>query len=240
MDPTQRAARGYVQAVLEHTRWSATELARRCKLAPSTLNRFLHSERITHTLSARTLAKIAQASGLPLPASLGAGPGDYGDHPAPAPGPKLSLVASPLAAPPPGPVANSRPGVFLGGRDLPVRGHAQGGPDGAVLLDPDPIDWTFRPAELQGARDAFAMFVTGASMGEILPEGTTIFVHPSLPPRPNDFVVVEKTGHEALIKRLIRRTAEHLWLRQYNPPKDIRLERSQVLALYRVIGAIYP
>ncbi len=217
MDATQRAARAYLRSVIEQSGWSATELARRCKLAPSTLNRFLHSERVTHTLSARTLAKVAGASGLALPAALGG-------QPAAAAGGGLR-----------GPAA-----AFGRERDLPVRGRAQGGPDGAIMLDPEPIDWTWRPAELQGARDAFAMFVTGTSMGEVLPEGSTVFVHPSLPPRPGDFVVVERVSHEALIKRLLRRTRQGVVLRQYDPPRDFALDRGEVLALYRVVGAIYP
>lgn len=223
MDPTQRATRGYLQAVLAQTTWSATELARRCKLAPSTLNRFLHDDRVTHSLSARTLAKISEVSGVALPPALGGGQGE-------------SVAGAAMTQLPEG----AKPGGFSRGRDLPVRGRAQGGPDGAILLDPDPIDWTWRPAELQGARDAFAMFVTGASMGDILPEGTTIFVHPNFPARPNDFVVVEKPGHIALIKRLVRRTGENLILRQYDPPKDLSLKREELVAVYRVIGAIYP
>lgn len=233
MDSTQRATRTYLQAVLAHTLWSPTELARRCKLAPSTLNRFLNNDRVTHTLSARTLAKIADASTLPLPPALG---GSWGGGTSADSAPSgVRLTASGVALP-----EGARPGGFGPGRDLPVRGRAQAGPDGAVLLDPDPIDWTWRPAELQGARDAFAMFVTGASMGDILPEGATIFVHPNLPARPNDFVVVEKQGHIALIKRLVRRAGDNLILRQYNPPRDVTVKREDVLAIYRVIGAIYP
>ena len=130
--------------------------------------------------------------------------------------------------------------AYLGQRDLPVRGRAEGGPDGAIILDSEPIDWAHRPAELQGARDAFAMFVTGTSMGEVLPEGTTIFVHPNLPARPGDLVVVERADQQALIKRLVRRTADTVSLRQYQPAADFDLPRASVRALYRVIGAIFP
>jgi len=129
---------------------------------------------------------------------------------------------------------------LFGQRDLPVRGRAQGGPDGAIMLDNEPIDWAHRPAELQGTRDAFAMFVTGTSMGDVLPEGATVFIHPTLPVRPNDLVVVEKLDHVALIKRLVRRSGEDITLRQYDPAQDFDLPRSSVRALYRVIGAIFP
>lgn len=152
-----------------------------------------------------------------------------------------SLLAPPasLLAPPEGPPAGARLSPF-GQRDLPVRGRAQGGPDGSVMLDNEPIDWTYRPPELLGTRDAFAMFVTGSSMGDVLPEGATVYIHPSLPPRPNDLVVVEKRSHEALIKRLLRRTADQVVLRQYNPPLDFDLPREEIRALYRVIGALFP
>jgi SOS-response transcriptional repressor LexA len=220
MDATQRAARAYVRGVIESTGWSASELARRCGVAPSTVNRFLHSERATHSLSGRTLAKVAQASGLPLPAALG--------------GAEIPATAARMLP------AGARPAALAGGRDLPVRGRAEGGPDGAVTLDSEPIDWTWRPAELQGARDAFAMFVTGTSMGEVLPEGTTVFVHPNLPPRPGDFVVVEKTSHEALVKRLVRRSQAGVTLRQYDPARDFDIARRDIHALYRVIGAAFP
>jgi phage repressor protein C with HTH and peptisase S24 domain len=225
MDSVQTATRRYVAAVLRRTGWSATELARRCAMAPSTLNRFLHNERVTHALSARSLMKIAEASGVELPIDLGG----VADAAGLAQGGSLGAL--------PG---GARASGFGARRDLPVRGRAQGGPDGAVMLDAEPIDWTWRPAELQGARDAFAMFVTGDSMGEVLREGATIFVHPSLPPRPGDFVVVEKTDHQALIKRLVRRADTGLVLRQYNPPRDFELSRADVLAIYRVIGTIFP
>jgi len=160
---------------------------------------------------------------LSLPPALGGGPAASG----------VEGVGGALSA-------GARGGAFGGERDLPVRGRAQGGPDGAVVLDGDPIDWTWRPAELQGARDAFAMFVTGTSMGDVLPEGSTVFVHPSLPARPSDFVVVEKANHEALIKRLVRRAGAGITLRQYDPPRDFELGRDEILAIYRVVGAIYP
>ncbi len=144
-----------------------------------------------------------------------------------------------LLAPPEAMPAAARMAPF-GQRDLPVRGRAQGGPDGAVMLDNEPIDWTYRPPELLGTRDAFAMFVTGGSMGDVLPEGATVFIHPNLPPRPNDLVVVEKRNHEALIKRLVRRTIEHVTLRQYDPAQDFELPREDIRSLYRVIGALFP
>ncbi len=61
-DAEQERARTYVREILAETGWSPTELARKAGLAPSTLNRFLNQE-VKHTLSRRSIAKIAEAAG---------------------------------------------------------------------------------------------------------------------------------------------------------------------------------
>lgn len=54
----------WVRAVLAHLGVSATELARRAKIAPSTLQRPLNDPTWTSMLSGRTMAAIAQVAGL--------------------------------------------------------------------------------------------------------------------------------------------------------------------------------
>lgn len=60
-DPDQAAARRFVTEILRITGWTATELARRAGVSPSTLTRFLGCD-VTHTLSARTISKIKRAA----------------------------------------------------------------------------------------------------------------------------------------------------------------------------------
>lgn len=60
------SARLLVEHMLGQTGWTASELARRAGLAPSTLTRFLNSP-VKHSLSARTLARLSAASGMAVP-----------------------------------------------------------------------------------------------------------------------------------------------------------------------------
>jgi hypothetical protein len=129
--------------------------------------------------------------------------------------------------------------VDLGARDLPVRGLTEGG-DGHYAFDPDPIEWCYRPAALNGVRDAFALYVTGTSMEDVLMEGTLVMVHPSQPARAMDLVVVEKIDGSVLVKRLVRRTENAVLLRRYNPVGDFEIARAEVKAVFRVIATQVP
>lgn len=66
-DPDQAAARRYVSEILRVTGWSATALARKAHLSPSTLTRFLNDDDVTHTLSARTIRRIKMAAAAEIP-----------------------------------------------------------------------------------------------------------------------------------------------------------------------------
>lgn len=157
------------------------------------------------------------------------------------------LLAAPDAAPrpvarAPRPSLDAPAGAFaidMGAKDLPVRGLTQGG-DGHVAFDPEPIEWAYRPAVLAGVRDAFALYVTGTSMEDVLMEGTLVLVHPAQPPRPMDLVVVEKTDGSVLVKRLIRRSDRSVLLRRYNPPGDYEIPRGEVKAIFRVVATQLP
>lgn len=129
----------------------------------------------------------------------------------------------------------------FGERDLPIRGRAQGGSDGSIMLAEDPpIDWTFRPPELRGVRDAFAMYVSDQSMEDAgLRHGTIIHVHPYKRPRPGDFVVVVRKSGEAVIKRLVRTTNGKIVIRQTNPPKEFSIATGDIRDLYLVTSAVF-
>ena len=56
--------------------------------------------------------------------------------------------------------------VDLGSPDLPIMGRAQGGSEGVLMIPNDqrPVDWTYRPPQLRGVSDAFAVFAYDDSM----------------------------------------------------------------------------
>jgi phage repressor protein C with HTH and peptisase S24 domain len=107
-----------------------------------------------------------------------------------------------------------------------------------MTLSDTAIDWTFRPADLQGVRDAFAVYVTGDSMVPKYKDQDLAYVHPSKQPGKGRFVLVETQEHSGFIKQFERWDGETLVLRQFNPAREIRLPRERVLRMMLVIGSL--
>jgi phage repressor protein C with HTH and peptisase S24 domain len=131
--------------------------------------------------------------------------------------------------------------VDLGGPDLPIMGRAQGGSEGVLMIPNDqrPVDWTYRPPQLRGVSDAFAVFAYDDSMHPMYKNGQTLWIHPHLPVKPGDGVLVIKRNEQALIKELVRRTKSELVLRQYRPrEEEFALAMREIHAVYRIIGAL--
>lgn len=121
---------------------------------------------------------------------------------------------------------------------LPILGRAQGGDDGNMILEENPIDWTFRPTDLQGVQSAFAVFVTGNSMVPKYCEHDIAYIHPSLPPRPGRFVLIETIENEGFIKQFLSWRQDTLVLKQFNPEKTITFHKSQIKNVMLVIGSM--
>jgi transcriptional regulator with XRE-family HTH domain len=66
IDDQQAAVRDLIRQMMEKTGLDATGLARAAGIAPSTLSRFLYQP-VKHLLTARTLAKLSEVSGIPVP-----------------------------------------------------------------------------------------------------------------------------------------------------------------------------
>ena len=150
-------------------------------------------------------------------------------------------VARPYRSPPP-PHHSGVPGAYdvpVGERDLPVFGVATGG-DGNFLLPSDdrPLDWTYRPPQLRGVADAFAVFVRGDSMRPMFRPGQALWIHPHLPPIPEEGVLIVKNDDLALVKEFVRGTATEIVVREYWPAqRDFSIPRHEIRHSYRVIGA---
>lgn len=123
-------------------------------------------------------------------------------------------------------------------RDLPVLGRVQGGDEGNLVMEESAIDWTFRPASLEGVNDAFAVVVTGDSMQPKYAPGDIAYVNPARQPRKGCFVLVELMGHRGLVKQFDRWDGDTLFLRQFNPASELRFARAEVLRLLPIIGSM--
>ena len=127
-------------------------------------------------------------------------------------------------------------------RDLPIRGRAQGGKDGVIDFGTEdlPIDWSYRPPELVGVRDAFAVYVDGGSMASAgLRHGATVWVHPHRRPAPGDIVVLVTSAGTAFVKRYLRTAGGKVIIEQTDPPKEFTISANDVRGLHLVIGGLF-
>jgi SOS-response transcriptional repressor LexA len=147
------------------------------------------------------------------------------------PGDSPPLPAA-AAAPPPPPVPIGRPV-----RDLPVIGAVKGGAEGFYFNEGDPKEYVERPAALAGVANGFALYVDGDSMEPRYFAGEILYVNPNRPISRNCFVAVELRDGQGLIKQFVRRTDDHVFLRQFNPAKDLRLPVRDVKRMYRITGS---
>jgi phage repressor protein C with HTH and peptisase S24 domain len=122
-------------------------------------------------------------------------------------------------------------------RDLPVMGAVKGGSEGFYFNEGEPKEFVARPAGLAGAANAFALYVDGDSMEPRYFAGEVLYVNPNRPITRHCFVAVEMQDGQGLIKQFVRRSDEHVVLRQFNPAKDLRVASREVKRIYRITGS---
>lgn len=125
---------------------------------------------------------------------------------------------------------------------LPVLGMAECGPDGWSLWNGDVIDTIPRPVNLVGARDAYAVYISGTSMEPRFFAGEAVHIHPGKPVTIGAFVLVQlRPTHDgesprAVVKRLVKRSGSKIVLAQYNPPKSFDIKATEIVSMHRVVG----
>ena len=124
-------------------------------------------------------------------------------------------------------------------KDMPLWAAAQGGDEGAMIINTSPIDWIPRPRELQ-VFDAFAVYLRGESMSPAYDEGDQLWIHPHLPPKSGDdclFVKqVDATSFLGLVKRLVRASHDKWRVEQFNPRKEFDLDRRKWSKVWKIVG----
>lgn len=132
---------------------------------------------------------------------------------------------------------------LVGNRDLPVYGAAEGG-KGQLIVTTEPVDWELRPAPLANAKGAYGLIVTGDSMVPEFEPGDIALVNPNLPAIRDVsciFYAESPTAEvRAVVKRLVRVTAESWVVCQWNPPegqkREITLPRREWTKCHRIVG----
>lgn len=136
-------------------------------------------------------------------------------------------------------------GALVGVPDLPIYTAVRAGAiDDSVLVNPDPIDYVKRPEPLAKAKNGYGLYILGDSMFPAYKHGDLALIHPNLPATAGDEVVVcsqDVNGeHYAVIKLLVRATADKWHLKQYNPPEgepaEFTLDRREWPICHLVVG----
>jgi hypothetical protein len=112
----------------------------------------------------------------------------------------------------------------------------------------DVLDQVARPASLARDKQAYALTIIGDSMFPRFEPGRRVIVSPRAPISINDDVIVQlKSGNgddadrvsTVLIKRLVRRSASFIELRQFNPDVTFQVEQKRIAAIHKVVGEVY-
>ncbi len=137
--------------------------------------------------------------------------------------------------------------------DLPIYGTALGAErqvDGeaieqTTLNRSEVIQYVRRPILLNGRADAYGLYVSGSSMSPRFEDGEMIVIDPKGRLRIGDDVVVYlraggdaddgETARAVLVKRLVRRSASHIDLRQFEPPMTFRVGMDEIVRVDRVL-----
>jgi phage repressor protein C with HTH and peptisase S24 domain len=195
--------------------WSQSELAERARVKQQTIS-WMESKK---EFVSKSLAGVLQA----LAEGVSA-------HDVEASKPPLTILP---------PIAHTmlrnqeKPGLF------PVFGAVEAG-GGMVIVSSDPVEYRLMPPHLGSVVDAYGVFIQGDSMTPRYEPGEVVEVAPHRPMRHNVDVVLQSRGEDgerrALVKRLLRWTDTEWHVRQYHPPKDYVLLRSEWPLCHVVVG----
>lgn len=76
------------------------------------------------------------------------------------------------------------------------------------------------------------------SQEPVLRHGDLLYLNPSMPPRGGDDVLIELSGGEAYIKRLLRRGPREIVVQQYNPACELVFDAAEVVNVHLVVAVI--
>ena len=214
---------GWFLSQLDRAGLSQADLARHLRLAPSAVSRMLKGERQMKLLeAAQTASFLGVSQDEVLRRAAGEGP--------------------PMA-PPDGPRRRGRPPLattalrqLTGMEPIPIRSAGRGGGEQEMFLEDGSIGYTPRPANLNGVRGAYAIYMLGDSMEPRYDQGWLLHVNPFKPAIRGRDVVVYKKNKAVLIKQFVGWDKDALVLRQLNPAREIKVPREEIGECHLIVG----
>lgn len=128
-------------------------------------------------------------------------------------------------------------------RSIPLYSAALAGADGSISIGASVLEMIEAPAAVAAVPDAYAVRVVGESMEPRYFSGETVYIHPRMPVRKGDFVLVQviEDGNDGAvmgyIKRLIHIDEKRIIVEQLNPEKEISFPRSRLKSLHKIVLA---
>ena len=128
-------------------------------------------------------------------------------------------------------------------RSIPLYSAALAGADGSISIGASVLEYIEAPAAVAAVPDAYAVRVVGESMEPRYQAGETVYVHPRMPVKKNDYVLVQITEDgndgavQGYIKRFISIDDKRLIVEQLNPDKELVFPKSRVKSVHRIVLA---
>lgn len=121
----------------------------------------------------------------------------------------------------------------------PIFGTAEGG-NGNIQITSDPVEYIPTPHALVNVRGAYCVIISGESMVPSFRPGQLALVHPYLPPRPGEDVILymdhENGDSQVIIKHLVKVKSDCWVVEQFNPPKTMELKKTEWAKCHIVVG----
>lgn len=205
--------RAYLQRAMLATRLDATKLAKRARLSPSTLTRFLATDSPRKTLHRSTLDAIARFSKLPLPPELTASPAE---------------TIQPVEA---------------GTRGVPIHALIAAPAEGLFYWNQTAIDFAPRPLAILHAERVFAIRAPDDSMSGWRRPGELVYIDPMRAVSEGDHALVEIANRLApnnpslyFVRRFVRRRRDEVTFATWGlDPHEAIFQRGDVMAMLRVL-----
>jgi len=98
------------------------------------------------------------------------------------------------------------------------------------------VDWAIRhPAQI-GIKSAFAIYIFSDDMQPRYFYGELVYIHPGKIPEMNRDCLIEFKDGRRLIRKFLNQNENNIYVEKYNPQTADVLDRSEIKAVYSIIG----
>ena len=96
-------------------------------------------------------------------------------------------------------------------------------------------EYTYRPTNLNGVENAFAVYMQGNTMSPRYMEGEVLYCHPK-PPKPNDYVVLKFKDNKAQVVQFLSKDEKNIYAQSLNPLDNITLKSENIAEISVIVA----